>query len=177
MFDPIAINNDPHIYACEQYPLLTIYDDNLFVRNDYDVLTPGQRRYIINFAEKHGFKQTRGTLMTGPAGKLHLPRPASSLACSVFKSTYLEQSSKEWHAITSTGFAETIFYDMPTIGLEEGMTRLKILINKCPFNIEWLRDISYGSPIAKSTGYCFEELSAYQKDVITNKFRHKRTIK
>jgi hypothetical protein len=115
--------------------------------------------------------------MTGDKGKLHLPRPASSLACSVFKEVYLTPSNDEWHAITSTGFAETIFYDMPTIGLEEGMTRLKTLIDKCPFNIEWLRDISYGSPIAQSTGYCFEELSAYQKDVITNKFRHKRTIK
>lgn len=171
------IYKDPHFYASEHYPLLTIYDDNLFVRNDYDVLTPGQRKYIIAFAEKQGFKQTRGTEMTGPSGKLYLPRPASSLACSVFKEAYLVPSNDAWHCITPTGYAETIFYDMPNIGLKEGMARLKVLIDKCPFNIEWLRDISYGSPIAQSTAYCYEELMAYQKEVIAEKFRHKKTIK
>ncbi|HSG63214.1 MAG TPA: hypothetical protein VLA24_17450 [Pseudomonadales bacterium] len=172
-----AFNTDPHLYASSAYPLLTIYDDNLFVRNDYDVLTPGQRRYIVEFAQKFGFKQTRGTQMTGPLGTLMLPRPASSLACSVFKQDYLTPSNKVWHAVTATGYAETIFYDMPNIGSDEGIIRIKALIEKCPFNIEWLRDISYGSPIAKSTAYFYDELVAYQKMVIDEKFKKKRRVK
>ena len=177
MLDLSLVDKDPHLYASPHYPLLTIYDDNLFIRNDYDALTPGQRRYIIAFAEKQGFKQTRGTEMTGPAGKLYLPRPASSLACSVFKEEYLVQSDSAWHCITPTGYAEAIFYDMPNIGSDEGIVRIKALIDKCPFNIEWLRDISYGSPIAKSTAYFYEELMAYQKDVIAEKFKNKRRVK
>ena len=171
------INKDPHLYASEHYPLITVYDDNMFIRNDYDALTPGQRRYIIAFAEKHGLQQTRGTEMTGASGKLYLPRPASSLACSVFDEKYLSPSHKAWYAITPTGYAEAIFYDMPNIGSDEGIKRIKALIEKCPFNIEWLRDISYGSPIAKPTAYFYEALMAYQKEVIAQKFKNKRRIK
>jgi hypothetical protein len=177
MLDLTLIEKDQHLFACEHYPLVTIYDDNMFVRNDYDTLTPGQRRYIIAFAEKQGFKQTRGTEMTGPTGKLYLPRPASSLACSVFKEDYLIQSNKAWHCITPTGYAETIFYDMPNIGSDEGIIRIKALIETCPFNIEWLRDISYGSSIAKSTAYFYDELVAYQKKVIDEKFKKKRRVR
>ncbi len=177
MLELDAISQDPHLYASEFYPLLTIYDDNLFIRNDYDVLTPGQRRYIIGFAEKHGFKQTRGTEMSGPAGKLYLPRPASSLACSVFKEVYLTPSTDAWYCITPTGYAETIFHDMYRIGSDEGLVRLKALIDKCPFNIEWLRDISYASPIEEPTKYFYQELMDYQAAVIKQKFRNKRTIK
>lgn len=177
MLDLALIECDPHLYASENYPLLTIYDDNFYNRNDYDALTPAQRKYIIAFAEKQGLKQTRGTEMTGPSGKLMLPRPASSLACSVFKEAYLKPNNKVWHAITPTGYAETIFYDMPNIGSDEGIFRIKALIYTCPFNIEWLRDISYGSPIAKSTAYFYKELTGYQKDVIAEKFKNKRRVK
>ncbi len=177
MLNLALIDQDPHLYASEHYSLLTIYDDNLFVRNDYDVLTPGQRRYIIKFAEQNGFKQTRGTELNSHKGKLLLPRPASSLACSVFNDVYLNPASDIWYCITPTGFAETIFHDMYTIGSDEGLTRLKALINKCPFNIEWLRDISYGSKIEEPTKYFYQELTDYQKAVIAAKFRNKRTIK
>jgi len=177
MIDFTLIDNDPHIYASKHYPLLTIYDDNLFIRNDYDVLTPGQRRYVINFAEQSGFKQTRGTELKSPIGKILLPRPASSLACSVFNAVYLNPVSDVWYCITPTGYAETIFYDMFTIGSDEGLRRLKALIDKCPYNIEWLRDISYGSKIEDPTKYFYQELMDYQQAVIAAKFRNKRTVK
>jgi len=104
-------------------------------------------------------------------------RPASSLACSVFNDVYLKPVSDVWYCITPTGYAETIFYDMFTIGTDEGLRRLKALIDKCPFNIEWLRDISYGSKIEDPTKYFYQELMDYQQAVIAAKYRNKRTIK
>ncbi|MUH72896.1 hypothetical protein [Psychrosphaera haliotis] len=49
MIDFSALNRDNNLYALEGLPLITVYDDNFFVRNDYDVLSIGQRKYVISF--------------------------------------------------------------------------------------------------------------------------------
>lgn len=177
MFNLQHVSQDPHLFASQHYSLITVYDDNLFIRNDYDMLTPSQRNYIVKFALQAQFKQVKGTLLQRGDEKLHMPRPASSLACSTFQSKYLARDPKQWYAITPTGYAECVFYDMENIGVDEGVARLINLIQKCPFNIEWLRDISYGSPIEEVTRYCYTALTGYQKDIIASRFKHKKYLK
>jgi hypothetical protein len=54
---------------------------------------------------------------------------------------------------------------------------VKCLIDNCPYNIEWLRDISIHSDIEDITVKTYTELMVYQKDVIAKKFKRKRAIK
>ncbi len=176
MFDLDTINSDPHLFALEGYPLVTVYDDNHYVRNEYDVLVLGQRRYLINFFQRQGFVQRTGKLLAKDHYELHFPRPARSLAVSTFDPTYLQASSRRFFCVTPTGFAEAMFYDSERIGLEVAVDNITRLIEVCPYNIEWLRDISYASPIEAVTRQTYRALSQYQAEVVARKFARKRRL-
>jgi hypothetical protein len=54
---------------------------------------------------------------------------------------------------------------------------VKCLIDHCPYNIEWLRDISIHSDIENITVKTYTELMAYQKETIEKKFKRKKALK
>lgn len=174
MFDADIIQQDKNLHAVEALPLVTVYDDNLFVRNDYDVLSLGQRNYLIAFFQKLGFKQKTGRLLTDGERKLHLPRPNSNLAVSGFSEDFLQYDRVNFYCVTPTQFAEALFhfYSDPS----EALPHLKALIENCPYNIEWLRDTSYRSEIEGATSETFVDLMAYQKQIVADKFKMKKTL-
>ena len=176
MLDFDFLNKDKNLFAFNDLPIVTVYDDNLFVRNDYDVLSVGQRNYLIQFFSKLGFKQTSGRLLTKGEVKIHLPRPNANLAVSSFESFYLELDGINYYALTPTQTAEVMFHyslNKPDFELEAGLHKL---INKCPFNIEWLRDVSYRSDIEAVTAMMFSSLMEYQTQVIKDKFKMKKAL-
>lgn len=176
MFDLGAINSDPHLFALDGYSLVTVYDDNHYVRNEYDVLVLGQRRYVINFFKQQGFVQRTGKLLVKERLELHFPKPARNLAVSMFMPAFLENCAHRFFCVTPTGFAEAMFYDAERIGLEAAVDNIARLIEVCPYNIEWLRDISYGSPIEEVTRKTYRTLSDYQDEVVARKFARKRRL-
>ena len=176
MMDYERINQDKNLFALPFLPLVTVYDDNLFVRNDYDVLSLGQRNYLIRFFAQLGFKQKSGRLLQCQDINLHFPRPNSNLAISSYTSDYLSQDGENYYCVTPTMMAEALFHLSLTgqgLALEDS---LKQLINKCPFNIEWLRDISYRSEIEAVTKGTFAMLSDYQANIIKEKFKMKKAL-
>ena len=76
------VNADKNLYCVEYLPLITIYDDNWFLRNDYDVLSFGQREYLIRFFEKLGAQLVSGRTMQLNELIIEFPRPQSNLAVS-----------------------------------------------------------------------------------------------
>jgi hypothetical protein len=168
-----SINWDKHMYAVSELPLITVYDDNYFLRNDYDVLSIGQRNYLINFFAKSGFIQKTGKRLTKDEVNIHLPRPHHQLAQSSFDEIYLHNDGENFYCVTPTQFAEVLFYRDPN---EACLSDVKKLIEKCPFNIEWLRDISYRSKIETITKNSYSELMAFQKEVIERKFKYKKAL-
>jgi len=176
VLDYSLVNRDKNLFATEKLPLITVYDDNLFVRNDYDVLSLGQRNYLIRFFAQLGFKQKSGRLLQNEQVNIHLPRPNANLAISSFQPEFLEFRQQNYYCVTPTMLAETMFY----YGLQhpefELMAGLKALIGKCPFNIEWLRDISYRSDIEQSTKATFAELTDFQSQLIKEKFKMKKAL-
>lgn len=167
------INSDKHLFALAELPLITVYDDNLFLRNDYDVLSLGQRNYLIKFFAKFGFKQKSGRLLSDGTSNIHLPRPNANLAVSAFEAQFLTVEQGQYYCVTPTQFAEALFYRQPDSSV---IPLLQQLINKCPFNIEWLRDISYRSDIEQITKQTFELLTEYQAKVVKEKFAMKRSL-
>lgn len=165
-----------HLFMLPDYPLITIYDDNWFVRNDYDVLSLGQRQFLIKFFKKMGFSQPSGRVLAQENVRLHFPRPQSNLAMSAFDQKYLQLDGDNYYFVTPTEFAECLFYDAVNIGEQAALYRIKRLITKCPYNIEWLRDISYSSQIEALTKRTFKELSHFQKRIIEHKFKHKKAL-
>lgn len=173
---PLAeILADKYLYAVEDLPLITIYDDNWFVRNDYDVLSLGQRNYLIDFFGKHGVKQKSGRLLQGQGVNVHLPRPNNNLAVSAFQPEFLQRGLGHIYCVTPTQFAEALFYRAQQMNANP-LADIKALIEHCPYNIEWLRDVSYRSPIEAATAETFEELNALQTELIHTKFKMKKAL-
>ncbi|WP_371378802.1 hypothetical protein [Thalassotalea aquiviva] len=177
------IENDKHIFALNNLPLITIYDDNFFVRNDYDILSLGQRQYLINFFIKYGFTVKSGKLLQLNQTNLHFPTPSRLLAVSTFAPCLLKKNNTDYYCVTPTTFAECLFYRMAKNESEQGsqaitngIEALKQLINTCPFNIEYLRDISYRNPIEQLTIQHYAMLKDYQQQVIAQKFKRKKAL-
>ena len=169
------INRDKHLYAVAELPLVTIYDDNWFVRNDYDVLSFGQRQYLVNYFTKQGFVQKRGQLLSGEKVDVHLPKPNRLLAMSGFEQQYLVNQNQDIYCVTPTVFAEALF--RLYLGDQDSqLCAVKALIDKCPYNIEWLRDVSVNTDIEQVTIETYHDLMRYQKRVVEKKFKRKKAL-
>ena len=166
---------DKHIYAINELPLITVYDDNLFVRNDYDLLSSGQRQHLISFFTSHGFKQISGREMRQEKTKVNFPKPNRMLAQPQFDEAWLNPHEDTIVPVTPTAFAEALFYMIVRRNIES-LDLIKSLIDKCPYNIELLRDISYRTEIESITNSSFKELTDYQKLVIEEKFKRKKAL-
>lgn len=174
MFAIEKITKDKNLYAIAGLPLVTVYDDNHFVRNDYDVLSLGQRNYLLGFFKTLGFKQKSGKLMSDGEKSLHLPRPNNNLATSGFSDDFLVLDEVNYYCVTPTQFAEALFHKAQS--KKEALGSVKSLIEVCPYNIEWLRDISYRSTIEQVTIDTFSELTEFQKQIVSEKFKMKKAL-
>ncbi|TLU61841.1 hypothetical protein FE810_13565 [Thalassotalea litorea] len=170
------VKRDKHMFQLPPLPLLTIYDDNLFVRNDYDILSSGQRQYLIQFFKKLGFQQTSGRLLTKDDVRLHFPKPQHILAQSAFDPQYLTFAKRDYYFVTPTTFAETIF-QQGLNGLNENfLSDIHALIDTCPFNLELLRDININNALGPFINRHYTELEQYQRQVIVEKFKNKKAL-
>jgi len=174
-----AIKQDKNLYCRDDLPIVTIYDDNWFLRNDYDVLSPGQRNYLINFFKKQGFLQTSGRVLTKGGLTINLLRPQQNLAISAYQPSFIENSDTQIFCVTPTQFAEALFYRAVrhNDSQEALVSQLQELIETCPYNIEWLRDISYHSAIEHLTLDTYALLTAFQKEMIELKFKKKKSLR
>lgn len=167
---------DKNLYYLPEFCIVTVYDDNFFVRNDYDILSQGQRNYLVKFFQEFGFKQKSGKLMTDGTANIHFPKPKHTLALSAYQPMFNAKTSKDLYAVTPSTFAEVIFYEALEKGIEWGLTQLKLLIETCPYNIELTRDINYRTPIEALTKQNFNKLVEYQDKIVRDKFRHKKAL-
>lgn len=170
------IAEDKNLYFLPEFCIVTVYDDNFFVRNDYDILSQGQRNYLVKFFQSFGFKQKSGKLMTNGTADIHFPKPKHTLALSAYQPIFNAQATKALYAVTPSTFAEVIFYETLEKGVEWGLTQLKLLIETCPYNIELIRDINYRSPIETLTKQHFNNLVDYQDKIVRDKFRYKKAL-
>ncbi|GAA0296248.1 hypothetical protein GCM10009128_13630 [Psychrosphaera haliotis] len=176
MIDFSALNRDNNLYALEGLPLITVYDDNFFVRNDYDVLSIGQRKYVISFFESLGFTQKTGKTLVKGSVTIHIPKPNSNLAVSSFDTKFLESDSKNYYCVTPTMFAEALFYKLKDTNYIDTRKVIRRLIKKCPYNIEWLRDISYHTEIESITKKTYEDLTTYQQFIVKKRYKDKKAL-
>ncbi len=171
-----AITQDKNLYAIEALPLITIYDDNFFVRNDYDVLSIGQRQYLIRFLKNMALNKKVVKPITNGQQTIVITKPNSNLAVSSFEDEFLQLTEDKLFCVTPTMFAEALFYWTLDSEYIEVIKVLRRLIKKCPYNIEWLRDINYRSPIEQISKDSYLDLSNYQKFIVEQRFKSKKAL-
>ncbi len=171
-----ALLEDKNLYYLPEFSVVTVYDDNFFVRNDYDILSRGQRNYLINFFKTFNFKQKSGKLMTNGQQNIHFPKPKHTLALSAYQNQFNTRANSDIYAVTPSTFAEVLFYESLERGKDWGMAQLKLLIETCPYNIELIRDINYRTPIEQITKQEYKKLVEYQEQVVKQKFKFKKAL-
>ncbi|NTS75536.1 hypothetical protein HR060_01540 [Catenovulum sp. SM1970] len=181
MIDIAAINKDKHLFVDASLPLITVYDDYYYFSNDYDVLSHGQRNYLINYFTKQGFVQTSGRVLTLDGWRLEFIKPNRLLAQSSFQPAFIDKESDRCYLITPTGYAQAIFYQhqvssADTAISEKAFNLFKALIDKCPFNLQWLKDVHINTDLAPIINANFNLLNDYQAQVIEEKFKNKRPL-
>ncbi|QDP01041.1 hypothetical protein [Thalassotalea sp. PS06] len=173
-FEKVA--RDKHIFYLPNLPLFTIYDDNFFVRNDYDILSVGQRQYLIRFFTDQGFKQTSGKLMVKDDIQLHFPKPNRMLAQSAFSEGYLREDHHNYFFITPSTFAEVLFHLGLNESQEDYLNLVKQLINTCPINLELIRDINICNDLGPFINKSYKDLEHYQKQIIEQQYKKKKAL-
>lgn len=171
----LNIDEGKDLFALPPLPLLTVYDDNFFLANDYDILSFGQRRHVQQHLTKQGFKQTSGKTMEHGDLSVLFPKPNHILAQSNFKLAYIDSQSTTLYVVTPTCFGECLFYYFADAQPEVLRTALHQLIDQCPFNIEYLRCVAINSDIEQAVNTFTSSLLEYQAAVIINKFKRKHT--
>lgn len=176
MIDYAEVNKDSNLFAFKGLPLITVYDDNFFLRNDYDLLSIGQRRYLISYFESIGFRQKTGKTLTNGEVTVHIVKPNSNLAVSSYESWFLECDGLNYYCVTPTMLAEALFYKTLPLSYADVRKSVRKLIKKCPYNIEWLRDISYHSPLEDITKNSYQDLTTYQHFIIQKRYKKKKAL-
>ncbi|QBY04706.1 hypothetical protein E2K93_10015 [Thalassotalea sp. HSM 43] len=161
-------------FAMDGLPLLTMYDDNLFIRNDYDILSLGQRKHLQTHLKNIGFTQVTGKIMRRESTEVEFPKPNHMLSQSGFKPHFIDTTSEKINIITPTMFAECLCYLKLQDGTLDLQQQLQALIDTCPFNIELLQILAINTDFEQTINRLAGSLTAYQTDVIERKFKRKR---
>ncbi|MUH72895.1 hypothetical protein [Psychrosphaera haliotis] len=107
---------------------------------------------------------------------IHIPKPNSNLAVSSFDTKFLESDSKNYYCVTPTMFAEVLFYKSKGMNYIDTRKVIRRLIKKCPYNIEWLRDISYHTEIESITKRTYKDLTNYQQFIVKKRYKDKKAL-
>jgi hypothetical protein len=65
---------------CEWLSAISIFVDEHYENNDYDLIGPAARHRISELLRQHGFRQLNGRVFEGSPGRIEFPRPTRSLA-------------------------------------------------------------------------------------------------
>ncbi|WP_371187200.1 hypothetical protein [Thalassotalea maritima] len=168
----ITIGKD--MFALSPLPMLTVYDDNFFLANDYDILSLGQRRHVQRHLTEQGYKQATGKTMHNKGATAVFPKPNHILAQSNFRPEFITPQDHTIYIVTPTCFAEGLFYYFNNQRQTLLLKALQQLIDRCPFNIEYLRCVTLNSNIEGQVKSLTPQLSEYQQQVIARKFKQKR---
>jgi endonuclease III-like uncharacterized protein len=106
---------------------------------------------------------------------IEFPKPNRILAISSYQPEFNEPSNSHFFVVTPSTYAETLFHRYQN-DKNVMLSRIKHLIETCPFNIELIRDINYHSPIETITKETFSELEKFQNEIIEEKFKFKRAL-
>lgn len=164
---------DKYMYANGQDNLITVYDDNVFDRSDFDVLNGPQRQYLVHQLVDQGHRQISGKKLQNIEHGFELEF-CQSPSLGVSPMVQLERCytpNKMW-MVTPTTFALFLF----SKNASDCVARVEDLIQTCPVNFKKMIDVSRHDAYHHAIMKASKHLQAFQKDVIAQKFARQKPI-
>ena len=130
-----SLSKDKYIYIDDDLRVITVFDFHFFSRNDYDHLSPRQRKYIKTKLQELSFTQSSGSLFIKESINIFVSK---SINLGVSPLPYLIKDLKKYNYVITTPTSIYLYYLSKNIEIE----RIKELITKCPVNLDQARDFS-----------------------------------
>tara|TARA_Y100000385_G_C12769579_1_gene498691 strand:- start:71 stop:583 length:513 start_codon:yes stop_codon:yes gene_type:complete len=148
------LGEDKFIYTSSKFRLITIFDEFYQKRNDFDHLTPEQRRYLTTKFLASGIKQDSGSVFSFEGKSIKLLKsvgirvnPLKSLIPALEKNNYL----------VVTPLTCFLYY----LSLKASEDDIFGLLKKCPVNLKQAIDFA----LKEDYGPYLKENMAHYKDL------------
>ncbi len=152
--------------AHNAHRLVILFDDIEFERNDYEVLSPKQRKQLITHLEKIGFKHKTGNKLEHSISKqeVYLSKPPKALGSPIVDS--YTTTSNGVNVVTATQGA-FIILNASERSAEQRAREIKTLISNIPFNVKKIKMLKVPNGFSKAEwDRLMIELEAMQKEVV-----------
>lgn len=168
------LNEDRNIFVSNYFKFISIYDDQIYSRNDWDVLSPGQRKYIIKKLEGHNHTQKTGkSLINNKTSEIL--RFTTSPSLGVNPLNEFLRNYNENDIFFTTPLVHGIFLLWKSAEEPENakfyQKELEELVQKLPINLEQLKDFVLNTNYEKIFKNLYNDLTKKQKDGITKNIR------
>lgn len=129
------IDKDKFLFYDEKIPLITIYDDWFYSRNDYDHLCPNQRNYLDRFLQDQGFQRKSGQCYEKDQLSIGIIK-SQSLGVSPLEEIKRSLQKYDYLVVSPMG------YYLYVLNSNSDQSVLKELAQKCPINLLQAKDLS-----------------------------------
>lgn len=169
--------NDEYVVVSNFFNLISIFDDTFYSRNDYDLLNPGQRNYLIQklTAQKHS--QISGKqIQHNDLGHQLRFLPSSQLGTNSLD-RLKESYSQVAMFITTPG--QHFLFLVEKLSIEQNqdyLTEIRRLIRHQPVNLPQLKDVSVSESYYPTLQKIYTDLNNYQNEMISQFHKHKKPL-
>ena len=158
--------------------LVSVYDDNYFSRNDYDMLAPGQRKYVVNFLKERQHWQKSGKVLVHEKLEQRVVfNNSPSMGVNPVNELMRIYNEDDIFVVTPLTYSIFLFEKKVEVDVAGLLQRLKELIEVCPFNLLQMKDLTVREPYAELTAFCASELKSFQAEIIETRFKRKRSLR
>ena len=161
-------SSDPKLIlvAHDQLQALIAYDDIEFERNDYEVLSPKQRKQLHETLVTVGYQQQSSHIYHGDnSSELHFAKAPKSLASSILDP--LSNTKKDETTIVTATQGAMLIAANDQVSIQQRKTELLDLIKTIPINLKKLRAENIKSPWNQENWHDFlKSLERQQADTI-----------
>lgn len=159
------LKNHKFFYFNEKVPLISVYDDFFYSRNDYDHLSPKQRNLIQYFMVSNDFKRKLRGKYTHKNFEVAVLKP-TSLGASPLREINIAVQNSDLVFVSPLGFL------LWSIENNVSLDILEQLVTKTPVNLPQAKDFAYHENFYENLCKIYPKFKKLQDDnVEKHKFK------
>lgn len=168
---------DPYVRVSKLYNLITIFDASFYSRNDYEILSPPQRKYIIEKLLKTNHQQKSGKVLQHNISKRFL-KFTDNVGLGISPLDALERvyNQEDIFIVTPGTYFLFLLQKYHQYQAQEIIDEIIELIQKQPVNLQQLFDLSKYAQYKEIFAQNLPKFNTIQSQVIDQELKHKKPL-
>lgn len=168
---------DKNVFVSKIYNLISVFDSVFYSRNDYEVLSPNQRNYIVKKLLENGHKQLSGSKLQNLETKVFLNFPPTlSLGVSPIRGLQYTYNENQILILTPGGLFLYLLSEMNVGNKPRFIDEMKELVSKQPINLKQIEDFTVNEPFENQFLSIKKEITEIQKNAIETSLKHRKSL-